>query len=386
MSKSEDQFKDRSREEVERVREQLIELSATLHSDPELGWQEVRSSQRVADVLGQAGFFLTQPFCGFETAFHAVLGPNGDVPPGLRVALMAEYDALPGLGHACGHNLIAASSVGAAIGLSVLVDALNMEVNVFGTPAEEGGGGKIELLDAGAFEGMDLAMMVHPGPVDVARASPLAVSHWSVEYRGAAAHASAFPTEGINAADAFTLAQIGIGLLRQQLPDTSRVHGVVLDAGTAPNSIPETARGRWYVRAKNLSELEAIEKRVMACFEAGALATGCELHIEPESRPYADFQSDEAATRLYELNATALGRVFEPETPGARMASASTDMGNVSQQVPSIHPYIGLGCYPTLNHQREFADCTIGPVAEKALLDGATALSWTAIDRALSGF
>lgn len=357
----------------------LIGLAKALHEDPEVAWEEYRSSHRVAEVLEEAGFSVTHPYLGFETALHAVAGAQS---PRMRIAFMAEYDALPGLGHACGHNLIAASAVGAAIGLARVSEELGLGVEIFGTPAEEGGGGKIDLLERGAFDGVDLAMMVHPGPVDVAEATPLAVAHWAVEFKGKAAHASAFPTEGRNAADAFTMAQVAIGLLRQHLPDSSRVHGVVLEAGTAPNSIPSHARGRWYVRAQTLDELEKIENRVLACFEAAAMATGCTFAYELESRPYAEFRTYEKALEYYVKNAEELGRKFQPGAPGAEMASASTDMGNVSHHVPSIHPYIGLDSYPVLNHQAEFADYTVGAVAEKALIDGAVAMAWTAIDMA----
>jgi amidohydrolase len=376
-------LKDRVREAVLARRKDLVALSRELHAEPELGWQEHRSSQRVGERLGSIGFTVTRPFLGLETALHAVYGPDDlgvDGRTAMRVGIMAEYDALPGLGHACGHNLISAIAVGAATGLSRVADQLGVQVEVFGTPAEEGGGGKIDLLERGAFEGLDIAMMAHPGPVDVARAQPLAVAHWTVSFHGHAAHASAFPTEGVNAADAFTVAQVAIGLLRQQLPPMSRVHGVVLEAGTAPNSIPGTARGRWYVRAKDLDELEQIEQKVRACFEAGALATGCRLEMDLESKPYSSFAHVEELDALYVANAERLGRVFRPEHPGARMASASTDMGNVSQSVPSIHPYVGLECYPVLNHQSEFASATLGPVAEQALVDAAIALAWTAVD------
>lgn len=372
-----DSLKRRAQEAIKAGQDSLVGLAKQLHEDPELGWMEHRSAERVAAILENSGFEVTRPYLGLETAFHAVAGPAS---PQIRIAFMAEYDALPGLGHACGHNLIAASSVGAAIGLKQVAHELDIGVEVFGTPAEEGGGGKIELLEQGAFEGLDLAMMVHPGPVDVAHASPLAVSHWAVQFTGKAAHASSFPTEGLNAADAFTIAQVAIGLLRQHLPTSSRVHGVVLEAGTAPNSIPAFSRGRWYVRAETLAELEKIEERVQACFEAAAHATGCEFHWEPESKPYAEFQHDEEALNFYTQNAQVLGRTFQPNAPGAEMASASTDMGNVSLSVPSIHPYIGLGSYPVLNHQAEFADHTIGPVADQALMDGAIAMAWTAID------
>lgn len=374
-------LKRRAQEAVKAQEDALVGLAKQLHEDPELGWMEHQSAERVAAVLEKAGFQVTRPYLGFETAFYAVAGSSS---PRKRMAFMAEYDALPGLGHACGHNLIAASSVGAAVGLAQVAEELDIRVEVFGTPAEEGGGGKVELLERGAFEGLDFAMMVHPGPVDVARASPLAVSHWAVQFRGKAAHASSFPTEGLNAADAFTIAQVAIGLLRQHLPASSRVHGIVLEAGTAPNSIPAFARGRWYVRAETLKELESIEQRVRACFEAAALATGCELTWELESQSYAEFQHDEDALDFYTKNAEALGRTFQPDAPGAEMASASTDMGNVSHHVPSIHPYIGLGSYPVLNHQAEFADHTVGPIADKTLLDGAIAMAWTAIDMAES--
>lgn len=374
-------LKRRAQQQIQTLQQDLVSLSQQLHAEPELGWAEYKSSQRVAEALASAGFDVTQPYLALDTAFHAKAGAAS---PKLCIGLMAEYDALPGLGHACGHNLIAASSVGAAIGLAQVAAELDIGVEVFGTPAEEGGGGKIELLERGAFEGLDLAMMVHPGPVDVARASPLAVAHWSVQFTGKAAHAAAFPTEGLNAADAFTIAQVSIGLLRQHLPATARVHGVVLEAGTAPNSIPAFARGRWYVRAETTDELRQIEQRVMACFEAAALATGCTFEWELESQPYAEFHHDEQALKFYAQNAEALGRTFQPHAPGAEMASASTDMGNVSHHVPAIHPYIGLDSFPVLNHQREFADHTIGPIAEQALLDGAVGLAWTAIDVALA--
>ncbi|MFC3452874.1 M20 family metallopeptidase [Amycolatopsis speibonae] len=365
-----------ARAEVDRHADALIRLSERLHADPETAWEEYRAAAMVPELLDRAGFAVTSGYLGLETAFHASFG---DGPA--RIALCAEYDALPGLGHACGHNLIAASSVGAALGLAAVADDAGLTVEVYGTPAEEGGGGKIELLDRGAFADVDLAMMVHPAPVDVAEARPFAVSHSKVSYRGRSAHAAAYPEAGINAADAFTVAQVAIGLLRQHLPASARVHGVVTHAGDAPNAIPEHATGRWYVRAGTLAELAELEPRVTRTFEAGALATGCELTIEPESKPYAEFRADETALAAYRANALDLGRVFAPDGTASRMNRASTDMGNVSQVVPAIHPYIGIGSLPALNHQREFAAHCVGGEAERALLDGAIALAWTGVDR-----
>ncbi|GAA4669796.1 M20 family metallopeptidase [Amycolatopsis dongchuanensis] len=370
-------MKTAARDTVTRHADDLVRLSERLHADPETAWEEHRAAASVPDLLDRAGFAVTPRYLGLDTAFHARFGSGPT-----RIALCAEYDALPGLGHACGHNLIAASSVGAALGLAAVADDAGLTVEVYGTPAEEGGGGKIELLDRGAFTGADLAMMVHPAPVDVAEARPFAVSHSKISYTGKSAHAAAYPEAGINAADAFTVAQVAIGLLRQQLPSSARVHGVVTHAGDAPNAIPEHAAGRWYVRAETLAELAELEPRVMRAFEAGALATGCELSVEPESKPYAEFRADEAALADYRANAVALGREFAPPGTAARMNRASTDMGNVSQVVPAIHPYIGIGSLPATNHQREFAAFCVGETARRALLDGAVALAWTGIDRA----
>lgn len=360
---------------VEKAFPSLVALSEKLHANPETAWSEHQAVAWVSGHLAEAGFGVSTPYVGLDTAFHARSG-SGPV----RVGLCAEYDALPGLGHACGHNLIAAMSVGAALALAGVADDAGLSIEVFGTPAEEGGGGKIEMLERGAFHGLDLAMMAHPAPVDVAEARPFAVSHSEVTFTGKAAHAAAYPEHGRNAADAFTIAQVALGLLRQQLPATVRVHGVVTDGGEAPNAIPEHTRGRWYVRAESLAELAELEPRVWRCFEAGALASECELSVRPESKPYAEFRTDARALAAYRRNAEELGRTFVVGEEAARMNRASTDMGNVSQVVPAIHPYIGIGSLPALNHQREFADHCVGEQAERAIRDGAVALAWTALD------
>lgn len=369
-------LKARARRVVDESASSLIGLSEKLHANPETAWQEFKACRWVADELAHAGFEVTPAYLGLETAFLATFG-NGS----RRVGICAEYDALPGLGHACGHNLISAMSVGAAKALAAVAVDLDLRVEVYGTPAEEGGGGKIEMLDRGAFVGLDLAMMAHPAPVDVAEARPFAVTHSHVSYRGKAAHAAAYPDHGVNAADAFTVAQVAIGLLRQQLPHSVRVHGVITNGGEAPNAIPELTEGRWYVRAETTEELEQVNDKVRRCFEAGALATGCDIEVRPESKPYQEFRVDHDALALYRSNAESLGRTFAADSIAGRMNRASTDMGNVSQIVPAIHPYIGINSLPAMNHQREFADHCVGPDAELALLDGAIALAWTAIDR-----
>ncbi len=353
----------------------LIGLADTLHANPETAWQEYRAVDWVADVLADKGFNVTRKYLGFDTAFLAEYGSGSR-----KIGFMAEYDALPGLGHACGHNLIAASSVGAGLALAPLADELDLTVRVYGTPAEEGGGGKVEMIDAGAFQDLDLAMMVHPAAVDIAEAEPFAVAHQHIEYTGVSAHAAAYPDKGVNANDAFLIAQTAIGLLRQQLPADTRVHGIQTVGGFAPNAIPEKTEGRWYTRANTLEELERLDERVLACFQAGALASGAELKVTPESKPYAEFRTYQPALEAYKKNAIARGRVFaDPKTAG-RMNRASTDMGNVSQIVPAIHPYIGVDSLPHTNHQKEFADSCVGTTAEQAMLDAAILMAWTTID------
>lgn len=357
-------------------RSPLIALSTAIHSHPEIAWQEYRACEWVGDALAENGFDVTPQYLGLDTAFRATFGSGR-----FRIGLMAEYDALPGLGHACGHNLISAMSVGAALALKTVAGDLDLTIEVYGTPAEEGGGGKIELIDRGAFQGLDLAMMAHPAPVDVAEARPFAVAHSHIIYEGKSAHAAAYPETGINANDAFVLAQVAIGLLRQQLPASARVHGIMTHSGDAPNAIPGHTEGRWYVRAESLADLAVLSPRVERCFQAGALATGATLTMEPESKPYAEFRTDQSALASYKKNMVSLGRTFEDHGFANRMNRASTDMGNVSQLVPSIHPYIGIGSLPATNHQPAFAAFCVGETAEHALVDGAVALAWTAIDR-----
>lgn len=354
---------------------ELVRLSETLHANPELGWQEHQAAAWTAAYLADHGFSVEREYLGFPTAIRAVFG-NGS----RRVGLMAEYDALPGLGHACGHNIITAISCGAAVTLAEFAAERDLTVEVYGTPAEEGGGGKIELLKKGAFLGLDLAMMAHPSPVDSAEARPYAVAHNHVEYRGKGAHAAAYPEQGVNANDAFIVAQVALGLLRQQLPSGTRVHGIQTRGGEAPNAIPEKTEGRWYVRAESLAQLGALEKRVHRCFEAGAVASGCELSVTPESEPYSEFRTEERALELYIRHAESLGRDFNAPQEQATMNRASTDMGNVSQVVPAIHPYIGLGCFPAANHQPAFAAHCVGDAANRAIHDGAAALALTALD------
>ena len=358
---------------VEQAREGLIGLSHTIHGYSETAFEEVRSAGCVADSLEQAGYSVELGYGGLPTAVRAVVGSGP-----LQVVICAEYDALPGIGHACGHNVISAAAVGAGLGLAQVADDVGLKVVVLGTPAEEGGGGKVLLLEAGAFESAQLAMMVHPAPYDVVEPPVLAIEWLEVAYAGKEAHASAFPEQGINAADALVVAQVAIGLLRQHLHATDRVHGYVTQAGTAANIIPALAEASYMIRTPHGDQLEALRRRVTACFEAGAMATGAELSLTSPYPPYTHFEHHAGLAGRYRRNAERLGRSFHDGT----IPPVSTDMGNVSLQLPSIHPYIGIESLPAVNHQPGFTDAAARPPADQAVIDGAVALAWTAIDAA----
>jgi amidohydrolase len=304
----------------------------------------------------------------------AVVGQIGSGP--LHIVICSEYDALPGVGHACGHNIICTAGLGAALALAPLVDELGLKLSLLGTPAEEGGGGKIGFIEGGFFEDVHAALMVHPYPVDVAMPDIIAVQQLAVTYTGVEAHASGFPWGGINAADAMVVAQTAIGLLRQQLLPSDRVHGIVTKGGEAANIIPRETTADFMVRAGTAVRLDELLAKVRACFEAGALATGCTLDIALDTA-YTDLRHDEELAARYQQHAESLGREFvEPPAP------VSTDMGNVSYEVPSIHPFIRVESKGAVPHQEAFADACATPSADQAVFDGALGMALTVIDAA----
>ena len=362
---------------VERRLPELVELSHSVHSTPELCFEENASARAVAETLRSGGLAVTEGVYDLPTALESRAG-DGD----LVVAVCAEYDALPEVGHACGHNIIAAIGVGAGLALAAVADDLGLSVRVLGTPAEEGGGGKVLMLQRGAFHGVHAAMMAHPWPVERLTGACLAVAHFDVHYRGREAHASAAPWEGVNAQDALTVAQVSIGLLRQQLPPGDQVHGVVTQSPGAANVIPGSLSARYMVRSRTMDRLAALRPRVEACFEAGALATGCTLSYEELSPVYSHMEPDAALLSAYRANAEQLGRRFDADDNDAPLPTFSTDMANVSLAVPTIHPLIGIETGGAVNHQREFAAACVTASADAAVRDGAVALAWTAIDAA----
>ena len=361
--------------------QRLIRLSHELHAHPELGFEEERACGWVGEALAEGGFTVETGVAALPTALRA---RSGSGP--LNIAICAEYDALPGVGHACGHNVIAAAAVGTAIALKPLADELGITINVFGTPAEENGGGKVLMLERGAFDGMHVAMMVHPSPEEHADPPTLAIAHLEAVFTGRDAHASAYPEDGVNAADAITVAQVGIGLLRQHLRADDRVHGIVTHGGDAPNITPGRTTAAWYVRSSTLARLADLEPRIRACLEAGALATGCTVELSAGCPAYSEAAYDPDLIAAYVAAAHELGRaVPSVVTEHDRRTAGSTDMANVSLALPSIQPMIAIESGGVGNHHPDFAAACVNPSADLAIRDGAIGMALAAIEAATNG-
>ncbi len=360
------------------VESELADINRWMYDHPEVGFEEYETSARLAGFMAEHGFEVEYPAYGLETAFAARAGRGGP-----EVVICAEMDALPKVGHACGHNIIAAAAAGAGVALAPLADELGFRVTVLGTPAEEKMGGKIDLINAGAFAGVAASMMVHPSNSNVVDPHVLGVRHIDVEFHGKDSHAAFAPQLGINALDAFVQAYVNVSTLRQALYPTDKIHAIVTHGGDAPNIIPSYTRSSWYVRAATRERMEELYGRVIACFDAAAAATGCTWNLEQIGHSFEDMVSNPVMVELFAANAAALGRRMgrgADEEPGA---AGSTDMGNVSQVVPSIHPFLSINPGDAVNHQPEFAAHTVTGDGERAVRDGALAMAWTVIDLAL---
>jgi amidohydrolase len=360
------------------VESELQEISRWLYENPELANEERASSARLVEFLRAQGMDVEYPAWGLETAFDARVGSDGP-----EVVICAEYDALPEVGHACGHNIIAASACGTGVALADVAEELGFSVRVLGTPAEEAHGGKVDLIEAGAFATTTAAMMVHPSPEDTVDPEFLAVAHLEVEFHGKEAHAAFAPQVSINALDAAVQAYNAISMLRQTLYPTDKVHGTISYGGGAPNVIPSFTAMGFYVRAATLERLDELQAKVEACFEAGALATGCTFSVRPAGHTYTEMVNNPVMVELFAANAEAMGRTMgRLRYPGSG-AAGSTDMANVSKIVPTIHPMLGINSLPAVNHQRDFAAHTVSPDGERAIRDGALAMAWTVVDLAV---
>mgnify|MGYP001072367456 CR=1 FL=1 len=372
-------LKDKVRQVIEGHRDELLSLSHQIHEHPELGLEEHFASRLLCDYLEAHGFAVTRGAYGLETAFEATVGDASNARR--RFVVCAEYDALPEVGHACGHNIIAAAAVGAALGAGALREEADFAVTVLGTPAEETIGGKALLVQRGALEGVDAAMMVHPAPVDVLMAPYLAVTDLRISVKGAARHASFQVGGSANPLD--LLVDIHKKVRAEQKSEWERVAGIFTKGGTAPNVVPELVEAYYYLRAKNSDELKGLVSRVRQIAEETAEGSGCELVIESSGMFFDDVLHNVTLARCYEANAKALGRRFFPEERLTPAMAASTDMGNVSHVVAAIHPAIGIDSLPYLNHERGFAEAAGDERGDRAVLDGAIAMAWTITDLAV---
>lgn len=360
---------------IDARRQELIDLSLRIHDTPETAFKEEKSAAMLEDYLEANGFAVERGICELPTAFRASHG--SDSP---SVALISEYDALPGIGHGCGHNIIGTASAGAGVVLRELMDDIGGSLQVIGTPAEEAAGGKVYMAARGAFDGLDCAMMVHPGNRDTAVAYALSCLELDVEFEGKEAHAAARPEAGLNALDAMIAAFVNIGLLRQQLRDSARVHGIITDGGQAVNVIPNRTAAKLLIRTEDDSYMdEALKPKVLACFQGAAAATGCKLtHKWGEESRYRTMRTNHALAEAYRKNVELLGRtVIDPES---QRSMGSTDMGNVSQVVPGIHPSISIAPPDIPIHTAEFRELAKSDSGHLGLMDAAKALAMTAID------
>ena len=364
--------KARAAERIDARGPELERLSLEIHARPELAFEERFAAGALADYVEREGTTVTRGAGGLETAFVAQAGSGKPV-----VALCAEYDALPGVGHACGHNVMGTAAVGAFLAVRDVLDGLGGTVRLIGTPAEERGNGKVTLMKAGVFRDVDAALMYHAGDHDELDPLMLALSHLEVEMLGRAAHAAGDPHSGVNALDGVLLGFSAMSALRLVIRSDSRVHGIITDGGQAPNIIPEHAAARLMVRSPDNAYLAELRERVLACFEGAATATGCELRFT-WSDTTDGVTTNVALAEAFAANAKALGRTMGPRRPAAPLGS--TDMGNVSTAMPSLHPILSLTDQPTPGHSHAFAAAAATPAALATMRIGAKALAHTALD------
>ena len=366
--------KRRVNDEIDRLVPRLLEVSHSIHAHPELCFDEHHAHEVLTGVLEDEGLAVERGAYGLDTAFSARVGDRGPV-----IAVCCEYDALPGIGHACGHNIIAAAGLGAGLAAALVAEELGGTVAILGTPAEEGGGGKEFMIREGAFADVDAAMMVHPADHDLRTMQTIAIHTMDVEYTGEAAHAAAAPQKGRNALDAAVLGYNNVAALRQHIRPDERIHGIFTSAGEKPNIVPDHTSAEWYVRSPTLGSLEPLKQRVVACLEAGAHAAGCTMSHHWNDPPYADMVDNGPLLDLYVTNAAELGRHTQ-ESDEHAVVVGSTDMGNVSYAVPSIHPMIKVAPEGVAIHTPDFAYHARSEDGDRAVVDGARAMAATIVD------
>jgi len=359
--------------EIENRRNELSELALKIHANPELGFHEFKATEWLSQYLEKNGFLVERGVYDIPTSFKAIYGKSKPV-----IGLLAEYDALPNLGHACGHNIIATSSVGAGIGAKLVIDQFGGSVQVIGTPAEELFGGKAIMVNRGAFRDLDAAMIIHPEDHDTAMSYALACQTLEIEFFGKSAHAAARPEAGINALEAMLLSFASINALRQHIRSTARIHGIITDGGQAANIVPAHSAGSFIVRAQDDDYLTVLKEKVLNCFKSAALATSAELKYKWDDVCYATMRNSSVLSSLFSENMALLGRKAPVSIP--QEAYGSTDMGNVSHLVPSIQPYVAIAPKGVLIHSAEFASAAASESGIKGMIDAAKTLAMTVVD------
>jgi amidohydrolase len=362
---------------LDSIHKQLTEVSDWMYENPELGFNEFKTSEYLVKFIESFNGEVVYPTGNLDTAFEITYGTDGPL-----VVLCVEYDALPEIGHACGHNIIATASIGAGLAIKDLVNELGIRVKLLGTPAEEGGGGKIILLENGNFEDAACSMMIHPGYENVVNPTFTTIQQYKVEFFGKDAHAAGAPEEGINALDAQIQLFVNASTYRQQMVSTNRMHGVITNGGFKPNIIPSYTSSEWYLRALNEGDLSKIESDFKNFVNAAAMATKCEVKIESPDYRYTEIDNNKTMYELYKENSLSVGREMILQSEAARPGLGSTDMGNVSLAMPSIHPMLSIDAGDAVNHQPEYAAATLTPGGHKAIYDGAFAMGATIIDLA----
>lgn len=367
------ELKEKLRAELETRRSELVLLSLDIHDNPELSFQEVKAASLLSDYLKSNGFCVEPNIAGLSTAFRAVYGEGKP-----KIVVLAEYDALPGIGHGCGHNIIAASAVGAGVASKIVVDNLGGSIIVLGTPGEENFGSKIDMVKAGIFDDVDVAMMAHPSMLNMAIYRTLACLSLEVEFLGKGVHAAAQPAEGVNALEAIILAFNSINSLRQHIKEQARIHGIITDGGEAPNVVPAHSAAKFIIRAPDYAYLEELQGKVLNCFKGASLASGARLEYRWGDKVYAPIKNNVALAKLFSDNLELIGRrldVFDLQIP-----FGSSDMGNVSQVVPSMHPMVAIVSPKVSLHSAEFASAAASEAGHQGLLDAAKAMAMTVVD------
>lgn len=367
-------MKNKIMNEIQSIKENLWEISDYIYHNPEVGDEEFKAVEKLTSFLKEHSFNVEIGVANRETSFRAEFDSKISGP---TVAFMCEYDALPEIGHGCCHNMIGTMSVGAAVSLSKVLNEIGGKIVVFGTCAEETNGAKVDMAEQGLFKDIDVAMMVHPNSITCESGSSLAMEALQFEFFGKSSHAAAAPEEGINALDAVILMFNGINALRQHVTEDVRIHGIIKEGGIAANIVPDKATAQFYVRAKKKKNLKQLVEKVKNIAQGASLMTGAKLKISNYETSFDDMNTNKTLSNAFNKNLNLLGIT---DIHAGEDLSGSMDMGNVSYEVPSIHPLIGIGNPNLVLHTTEAADFTITNPAHEALLIGATSMAYTGFD------